>query len=190
MDDAIDNTVDAHIYKAYSKISKADLSTWHCHFTYININGVLRLILKGMADEIEVTGLKSRKTVKNCVPCLKAKQMRAKISKVTQSPKLKKVLECIYSDVCDPIQTRSHQGFNGFVTWINEASSYVYIDGISHKNQVQKLLPEYLTKVELETGEKVKVLRINGKGEYIDDTMQDYLKLKGVKHEMMMPDTP
>jgi hypothetical protein len=54
-----------------------------------------------------------------CEPCLKAKQTHKPIQKMTDT-RADQVLGQVFSDVCRKISTRSHQGFEYFVTWIND----------------------------------------------------------------------
>jgi len=57
------------------------------------------------------------------------------------------------------------------------------------KSEVGNLLKAFITRAELETGQKVKALRSNGGGEYMATHVQQYLEERGIKHEVTTPDT-
>ena len=104
---------------AQLKISKADVQTWHCCLGHISIDSVLKMLKKGMVKGMEIMGNTCLTGV--CKPCLIGKQTQKPITKeakvcVTQ------LLQKIHSEVCGPFQTTSCQGYNYFVTWINDTS--------------------------------------------------------------------
>jgi hypothetical protein len=86
--------------------------------------------------------------------------------------------------------TRSHQGFLYFVTWIDDKSRKVFVDAMKEKSEVVKHLRAFVARVELETGQRLKVLRSDGGGEYIAGEVQSFLRDKGIKHELTTADTP
>jgi len=55
---------------------------------------------------------------------------------------------------------------------------------------VARHLRTFVAHVELETGQKLKVLRSDGGGEYTAGEVQSFLREKGIKHELTTADTP
>ncbi len=49
---------------------------------------------------------------------------------------------------------------------------------------------ELLAQLELQTGQKLKVIRTNRGGEYTGKQFESYLKEKGAHHEITMPNMP
>jgi hypothetical protein len=58
------------------------------------------------------------------------------------------------------------------------------------KSEVTKHFKVFVARTELETGHSLKVLHLDGGGEYTTGEMQQFIKDKGIKHEMMTADTP
>jgi hypothetical protein len=167
---------------------KADALTWHRRLGHLNIDAVLRMVCKGMVKGMELVGTTSLPS-SACNACLKGKQTRTEIQKSTELH-ANVVLGRIFSDVCGKLPTRSHRGFEYFVTWVDDKSRKVFIDGLREKSEVVTHLKAFTARAKLETSHCLKVLRTDGGGEYIAKTVDAFLKDKGVQHEMTTPDTP
>jgi transposase InsO family protein len=98
------------------------------------------------------------------------------------------VLGRIFSDVCGRF-TKSHDGYEYFVTWVDDKSRKVFINGIKLKSEVGERLKAFVERAELETGQRIVALRSDGGSEYTSNNVRKYLKGKGVKHEITTPDT-
>ena len=169
------------------KISRADAQTWHRRLGHISVESVLKMMKKGMVKGMEITGNTRLPGV--CKPCLVGKQTRKPIAKEAEV-RATRPLQRIHSDVCGPFQTASRQGFNYFVTWIDDASRRVIVNGIRHKSEVEACYRDFITRAEVETGERSAALRSDAGGEYSGATMQTYLKSKGILHEVPTAETP
>ena len=124
-----------------------------------------------------------------CEPCIKGKQTCAKIRKEMDTC-ADLVLGCVFSDVCTLFTTRSHSGFLYFVTWIDDKSRKVFVDAMKEKSKVARHLRTFVARVELETGQRLKVLRSDGGGEYTAGGVQSFLQEKGIRHKLTTADTP
>jgi hypothetical protein len=124
-----------------------------------------------------------------CEPCLKGKQTRSEIPKQSAT-RADTVLGRIHSDVCGPLPTQSHSGFRYFATFIDDKSRKVSVVGMREKSDLARHLKAFVARVELETGQKVRILRSDGGGEYIGKQVNQFLVEKGITHEITTPDTP
>lgn len=172
----------------HSATSKADAGLWHRRLGHLNDEAVLKMVKKGMVKGMEITTGETTR-VGPCEPCLKGKQTRAEIKKSTET-RSNNVLGRVFSDVCGKLPTRSHEGFEYFVTFVDDMSRKVFVAGLRQKSDVAQHLKSFTTRAELETGERLRVLRSDGGGEYTGGTMTKYLEEKGIKHEVTTPDTP
>jgi transposase InsO family protein len=168
--------------------SRATIDTWHRRLGHLNIDAILRMMRKGMVKGMEITG-SATSLSGTCEPCLKGKQTRMEVRKETDT-RADSVLGRIFSDVCGKLPTRSHQGYLYFVTWIDDKSRKVFVAGLKEKSDVAQHLKAFVSRAELETGERLKVLRTDGGGEYIGGPVQKFLEEKGIRHEITTPDTP
>ena len=124
-----------------------------------------------------------------CEPCLKGKQTHAEIHKTTDTH-ANTVLGRVFSDVCGKLATRSHHGFEYFMTITDDKSHKVFVTGLHQKSKVVRHLKVFIARAELETGQRLKVLRSDGGGEYTGRELGKYLEEKGIQHEITTPDTP
>ena len=124
-----------------------------------------------------------------CEPCIKGKQTRAEIQKTTDT-RSNLILGRIFSDVCGRMPVKSHDGFEYFVTWVDDKSRKVFVTGLREKSEVPRHLKAFISWAEVETGLHVGTLHSDGGGEYIAGEAQKFLEEKGIKHEITTANTP
>jgi transposase InsO family protein len=172
---------------ARSSSSKAEVETWHRRLGHLSTDTVVRMVKNGMVKGMEISGTATPTTP--CEPCLKGKQTRAEIQKTTET-RADTVLGRVFSDVCGKLATRSHRGFEYFVTFTDDKSRKVFVAGLHQKSEVARHLKAFIARTEVETGHRLKVLRSDGGGEYTGGGLGKYLEEKGIKHEITTPETP
>ena len=148
---------------ACSSASIANVDTWHHCLAHLNIDSVMRMVRKGMVKGMEISGSATRTTP--CEPCLKGKQTRTEIQKITET-RADVVLGRVFSDVCGKLATRSHCGYKYFVTFTDDKSRKVFVAGLHQKSEAMRHLKAFIAHAEVETGQRLKVLRSDRGGEY------------------------
>jgi transposase InsO family protein len=88
------------------------------------------------------------------------------------------------------VATRSHRGFEYFVTFTDDKSSKVFIVGLHQKSEVARHLKAFIARAKVETGQRLRILRSDGGGEYIGKDLAKYLEEKGIWQELTTLDTP
>jgi len=119
-----------------------------------------------------------------CVPCLEGKSTRT--YNKTPSPRANKVLALIHSDLCGPFPIRSISGSQYFITFIDDASRYVWIYFLKTKahEEVLRVFHEFKAQVEKATGHSITRFRCdNGKGEYDNKYFKGFLARSGISYE-------
>jgi hypothetical protein len=167
--------------------SSASLDLWHCHLGHLHTRSIACMPNDNLVTGMDISNRDPPPSP--CDPCLEGKQTHEPISKVTLT-QADHVLSHVYSDVCTPLPTASHHGFRYFVTFIDNSSCFASISPLREKSEVGKMLKVFITWAKLETGQKVKVLRSNGGGEYMAGHVQQYLQEQGIKHEVTTTDMP
>jgi GAG-pre-integrase domain len=127
---------------AFANMAHADLATWHRCFGHMHTDAINHMLEKGMVTGMKLTSDSAPPTL--CEPCLKAKQTCKPIQKMTNT-RTDQVLGRVFSDVCGKISTRSHQGFEYFVTWIDDKSCKVSIHGLCQKSEVEEALKAFIS---------------------------------------------
>src|SRR6267142_4927793 len=86
--------------------------------------------------------------------------------------------------------TKSHNGYEYFVTWVDDKSHKVFIARMHEKSEVTQHLKAFISWAEVKIGQNVGTLHSDRGGKYIAGEAQHYLEEKGIKHKMTMPHTP
>ena len=137
--------------------SRATIDTWHHRLGHLNTDDIVRMVHKGMTQGMEIIR-GNKPSISICEPCIKGKQTRAEICKETDMH-ADLILGRVFSDVCAMFTTRSHQNFLYFVTFIDDKSRKVFIEAMKEKSKVVRHLRTFVARVELKTGQRLKVLR-------------------------------
>ena len=121
--------------------------------------------------------------------CVQAKQHKNSFKKDAGS-KSKAILEVIYSDVYGPIQVDSMGGNKYFVTFIDDFSQKLWTYLIKKKSDVIEVFSKFKSMVERQSGQKFKVLRTDGGGEYVLKDFDKLCEKEGILDEVVPPYTP
>ena len=85
---------------------------------------------------------------------------------------------------------QSISGTRYLLTFIDDAMCYATVYSIRNKSDTFDQFVNHLTYVENQSGEKLKILRSDGGGEYINTEMHEYLAKKGIHHETTVAEMP
>ncbi|RWS00242.1 Retrovirus-related Pol polyprotein from transposon TNT 1-94-like protein, partial [Dinothrombium tinctorium] len=164
--------------------SPADLQTWHERFGHINTKR-----LKQMQKENCVVGFDVKSNEEFfCEGCALGKQQRQSFTEAVKREC--KPGENIHSDLCGPMSVNSIGGSRYFLLFKDEFSSYRTVYFIKEKTEVLAKFEEFLNKVEVETGNKVRRLRTDNGKEYVNADFQRCIQKHKIIHEKSVPYTP
>ena len=88
------------------------------------------------------------------------------------------------------MQENSLGGNRYFVTFIDDKSRFTAVYFMKTKDQVLEKFEEYEAMVTNITEKKIKILRSDNGGEYTSKEFFNYLKEKGIQHQLSVPRTP
>jgi transposase InsO family protein len=97
------------------------------------------------------------------------------------------VLDLVYSDVCGPFEVESLGDNRYFLTFIDDASTKVWVYFLRTKDQVFNYFQEFHVMIERETDKKLKCLRSDNGGEYISKEFKTCCAKYGIRHEKTVP---
>ena len=95
----------------------------------------------------------------------------------------------VFLDVYGPFDIEEHNQCQYFVTLIDGFLHYMWVKPIRSKDETPKVLINWLTCAEVETGERPNILRTDGNSKYIGSAFQEWLKTKGMHHKVTNADT-
>ena len=146
----------------------ASMELWHRRLGHMSEKGLQALSRRSVLPDFKDTLLNS------CVDCLPSTQHIFSFA----SPKVPRklvLLDLIYSDVCDPLKTKTPNGaidvhgISGaldFVTFIDDCFRKFWAYALKTKDQVVDIFKESHMRVETETGQKLKCITSDNGGEY------------------------
>jgi hypothetical protein len=178
--------VDGEVYTEQTNTVTATNETqlWHKRLGHINEDN-----LRFMIQNHTVQGLSSISGQLNfCESCA--------INKSTRLPfpsggnRTTNKLQIVHSDLCGPMKTQTIQGNRYFITFIDDFTRRAQVFFIKTKDQAFSKFCEFKAQVENETGLRIKTLRTDGGGEYINTCFNTYLKECGIRHQVTAPYTP
>ncbi|RVW89466.1 Retrovirus-related Pol polyprotein from transposon TNT 1-94 [Vitis vinifera] len=106
-----------------------------------------------------------------------------------KTPKVEK-LELVHTDLWGPSPVASLGGSRYYITFIDDSSRKVWVYFLKNKSDVFVTFKKWKAMVETETGLKVKCLRSDNGGEYIDGGFSEYCAAQGIRMEKTIPGTP
>ena len=83
-------------------------------------------------------------------------------------------LELVHIDLWGPSPVASLRGSSYYVTFIDDSSKKVCVYLMKNKSDAFETFKKWKAMVEIETGLKVKCLRSDNEGEYIDGGFNEY----------------
>ena len=123
-----------------------------------------------------------------CQSCILGKQKNVSFLKTDRTPKAEK-LELVHTDLWGPSLVASFGGSRYYITFIEE-SRKVWICFLKNKSDVFETFKKWKAMVEIEISLKVKCLRSDNGGEYIDGGFSEYCAAQGIRMEKTIPGTP
>jgi transposase InsO family protein len=102
----------------------------------------------------------------------------------------KRILDLVHSDACRPMKVSSLSVFLYYVTFIDDFSWKTWIYFMKTKDEVFNMFQEFKAQTKNLTGKKIKVLRIDNRGEYTSINFSDFCKEAGILRELIVPYNP
>ena len=99
-------------------------------------------------------------------------------------------LELVHTDLWGPSPVASFGGSRYYITFIDDSSKKIWVYFLKNKSNVFETFKKWKAKVETKTGLKVKCLRSDNGGEYIDGGFSEYCVAQGIRMEKTIPRTP
>lgn len=164
---------------------KIDINIWHRCFAHMNPESVRHL-----AKHELVTGLDLNNTSQLgpwCDGCAKGKHPQAPFPKQATN-RAKKILDRIHVDLQGPMDT-SILGYRYTLATVDDSSRKGWKEYMAKKSNTAKLLKDLIIRLETLTGQRVKIIRSDRGGEFIETLLGEFFKEKGITHELTAPYT-
>ena len=138
----------------------ASLQLWHERLGHVNVSGVERMI-----KNKDIDGLKSSSMVVTdvCEPCVYGKAAMTPMPRAGGG-RVTKRLQLVHSDLGGPMSQPSRGGALYFGTFTDDFSRWTDVVFLQKKSDLLSEYKRWLTKVQLHTGTKIKILRSDNGG--------------------------
>ncbi|RVX13264.1 Retrovirus-related Pol polyprotein from transposon TNT 1-94 [Vitis vinifera] len=163
--------------------ASTDTSLWHRRLGHMSEKGMKMLLSKGKLPELKSIDFDM------CESCILGKQKKVSFLKTGRTPKAGN-LELVHTDLWGPSPVASLGGSRYYITFIDDSSRKVWVYFLKNKSDVFVTFKKWKVMVETETGLKVKCLRSDNGGEYIDGGFSEYCVAQGIRMEKTIPGTP
>jgi transposase InsO family protein len=165
--------------------SKA-LDLWHRRLGHLHRAAIERMSSAEMVSGLDLSHTPSDESL--CPECAIGKQYKLPFPPV--AVRAAKRLELVHADLCGPFSTVSIGGKRYFLLLVDDATRYTWVYFLREKGEASAQIKEWKAAVELETGDKLKVLRTDNGGEFTSKEFEHFLAMAGIKHQTTAPYTP
>ncbi|KAK9879752.1 hypothetical protein WA026_006815 [Henosepilachna vigintioctopunctata] len=164
------------------------VKNWHSKLGHININDMKKLINKQMVTGMDIKSTDCDYFETPCEICMKGKQVRAPFN--TERTRADRPLEIIHTDLCGPIDPTTWDNKKYILTLMDDYTHYVVIYLLEYKSETTDYIKEYVEEMERDKNTKVKKIRSDNGGEYINTRLENYCKEKGIIMDPIIPYSP
>ena len=163
--------------------ASTDTSLWHRKLGHMNEKGMKMLLTKRKLPELKSIDFDM------CESCILRKQKNMSFLKTSKTSKAEK-LELVNTNLWGPSPVAFLEGLRYYITFIDDSSRKVWVYFLENKSNVFETFKKWKAMFETETGLKVKCLRSDNGGEYIDEGFSEYCVAQGIRMEKTIPRTP
>ncbi|CAI7773217.1 unnamed protein product [Closterium sp. NIES-53] len=167
--------------------SKATLKAWHNRLAHANYDLVKELANKGLAKGVDMAAGDDEKGV--CAACVEGKMARKPFGSRT-SPLAKDPLALVHMDVCGPMRHASKGGARFLLVMLDDATRMCWTRLLKAKGDAAKAIQEWALEVCNDDKKRIKVIRTDGGGEFVNNELAKWMKSKGIKHDVTTHYTP
>lgn len=162
---------------------------WHRRFGHLGYGNLERLVRENLVDGIGVPA-NAFKTAgaEVCEPCELSKQHRHPFP--ASETKTARPVELVHMDVCGPMATTSLGGSKYLATFLDDWTGLCVVKPVALKSEVPAAVQDVLNLLENLSGHKLRAVRTDRGGEYLNRELDRYFAAKGVLHQTTAPYTP
>lgn len=139
-----------------ANIANVKENSWqrlHEKFGHLNMKDLKYLVNRECVFGIKVTDDEKLQT---CEVCVQGKFARIPFEK--SSTRSSDVLQLVHTDICGPMRVKSLSGSRYFATFVDDKTRYCEIVFLKNKSDIFEKFVEFKTRVEKQTGKKLKVV--------------------------------
>ena len=124
-----------------------------------------------------------------CESCQLGKQARASFPRSVNN-RAASPFKLVHSDVWGPCRVLSHNGFQYFVTFIDDYSRCTWLYLMKNRSEVFPIFQSFCAEIKNQFGIFISILRSDNAREYFSTPFQNFLSSQGILHQSSCAHTP
>jgi len=164
----------------------ASLQLWHERLGHVNVAGVEHMTKNKDIDGFKCSSMAFKDV---CEPCVYGKAAMTPMASAGAG-RVTKRLQLVHSDLGGPMSEPSRGVALYCGTFTDDFSSWMDVVFLKKKSDILAEYQKWLTKAQLHTGSKIKVLRSDIGGEYVSSAFKALHDENGTTPLTTVPDTP
>lgn len=161
------------------------LRTWHEIMGHVNVSTLTQIQRRGVVKEMK---FEESANLPGCEVCAKEKISRLPF-KSTGGERTKDILEIIHTDICGPLKIPSVSGAKYIMVLIDDKSRWRTVDFLKTKDECLKSFKAFKSRVENETGKRIKYLQSDNGREFCNSNFDSFLRDNGIQRRLTAPYT-
>jgi transposase InsO family protein len=158
---------------------------WHEHYGHLHFDALRKLVKENMVEGLPQVG----HVHQLCTDCVATKLMR-KLLPTQAKKRADGLLDLVHGDHCGPITPETPGGKTFFLLLIDDHSRFMWLSVLASKSEALAAIQHFWIKVEVETGHRLHVLRMDHGGEFMSIAFAEHCIKHGIKHQHSAPYTP
>jgi transposase InsO family protein len=155
---------------------------WHCRLGHLGINRMKKL--KAIAEVLKNVPIINTFQCESCIVGKQTKHQFKPSTRKTSCPG-----ELIHSDVMGPLP-KTKEGVQYCCTFIDDYTGHCALYLLKKKSSVYDAFIKYQKDAERQHDHKIKCLRTDNGGEYVNGLLKKHLESHGIRHEFTVASNP
>ncbi|KAI3493567.1 hypothetical protein L1887_40767 [Cichorium endivia] len=167
--------------------SNSDISwLWHRRLAHLNFKDLNKLVAMDL-----VRGMPALKFDNDslCSACEHGKQTKQRHPTVI-NPKITEPLSLLYVDLCGPSAVESIGKNKYILVIVDDYSRFTWVLFLRNKSDAAEEIMNFIRKMELMLNKKVLTVQSDNGSEFKNQTLDGFLKARGISHNFSAPYTP
>ena len=165
----------------------ADISwLWHRRLSHLNFGYINKLIGDDLVRGLPLLKLDNETL---CAACEKGKLSKSTHKSISESS-VSEPLELLHIDLCGPAKTQTIQGKKYILVVVDGFSRFTWVFFLRLKSEAPEEMINFIKQIELKLKRPVRRIRSDNGLEFKNNTLDSFLKDKGIEHNFSAPYTP
>lgn len=156
------------------------LFEWHLNLGHQHVGQVKKILRK--------CGLPVNGDGFQCLSCIEGKMAQTSFGQ--RQKRADSVGACVYADLSGRLPVPSLAGSEYMLVVKDEYSHYRFVWFLKNKSEATQILIDWFVMIERQFNVCVKVLRTDNGTEFTNNTLNNWLRSKGIVHQTSIPSTP